>query len=83
MRIAVVLDDTSLEAQGAERFTHRTKVRRLTEAPLQECATTKVNPLIHPAAPHDRSETDEDHDDREENITCGFPDKINLQSRRD
>jgi hypothetical protein len=63
MRLAVVLDDAPLQAHGAERFAHHAKVRRLTETQLQEYPPTKVNPLIHPAAPHDRSHTDEDDDD--------------------
>jgi hypothetical protein len=61
MRLTVVLDNAPLQAHGAERFAHHAKVRRLTEAQLQEYAPAKVNPLIHPAAPYNRSHTDEDY----------------------
>jgi hypothetical protein len=63
MHLAVVLDDTALQPQCSEGFTHGAQVRRLTEAQLQERAPAKVNPLIHSTAPYNRSNTYEEHDD--------------------
>ena len=82
MRLAVVLDDTALQSQGPEGFTHHAQVRRVTEAQLQERAPAKVNPLIQATAPDNGSHTDEAHDDGDAHPNFRFPDKIDVHSRR-
>src|SRR2546428_13433851 len=59
-----MLHDGPLPSHGLQRLAHCPELSRLAEAQLDKRATAKVNALIQAPTPYNRTQTNDEHDNR-------------------